>query len=436
MGRRTSGITSFAILMALSLAACSTAESPPAASPEIRADTPAADGEKQSIAENPLPEPQQQKPTLFLQITSPPEGKERYRKLKNFYVRLLVEPAANTAGGTGTESPMTRDYEHERRDVLRRLVWGRSWSVNLSVEIKVPSRNIDLKLPLMVWSHGSNATVGEVWLTEVSGNRLMNSHFLASPDMAMQVGLIHTQANEVSTEAIRTAVNAARTILEVADPGVKAITILSNGKLKSASSAVDRTIGQLFSSSLEERLTNSYTVSRMLAKEPLTFESGVPGDEWRDGSSYRRVGTWSIRLSNPKPSIFSNVEYCGDDAAKDDNCVADEVAATIAVMQGLDPFAVLATEVAAEKSIGEYLSEAPWYKTLFPLIKNAVDSNQREALGGICSATLQEIARLPLSPLDGKIVLWAVLKTSALTPAAVDEAAKREECKEALALGQ
>lgn len=434
MGRNISTKTSYAILIALSLAACSTAESPPAASPVVPAASPTADAEKQSIAENPLPGMQQQKPTLFLQITSPPEGEQNYQKLKNFYVRLLVEPVTNTAGASGTESPMIRDYEHERRDALRRLIWGRSWSVNLSVEIKVASRNIDLKLPLMIWSHGSNATVGEVWLTEVSGYRLMNGHFLATPDMAMQVGLVHTQASEVSTEAIRTAVNAARTILEVADPGVKAITILSDEKLKSASSAVDRTIGQLFSSSIEERLTNSYTVSRMLAKKPLAFESGVPSDEWRDGSSYRRVGTWSIRLSTPKPSIFSNVEYCGDDAAEDDDCVANEAAATITVMQDLDPFAVLATKVAAEKSIGEYLSEAPWYKTLFPLIKNAADSNQREALGGVCSATLQEIARLPLSPLDGKIVLWAVLKTSALTPAAVGEAVNREECKEALAL--
>ncbi|PWR25027.1 hypothetical protein DKG74_04465 [Zavarzinia aquatilis] len=367
-------------------------------------------------------------------MVSAPGGEEHYRQLKNFYVRLLVEPAPESAGGPGAAPPMIRDYEHERRDILKRLVWGRSWSVNLSVELKVPSRNLDLKLPLMVWSHGSNATVGEVWLTELSGSRLMNGHFLVSPDMAIQIGLVHTQASEVSTEAIRTAVNAARTILEIADPGVKAITILSDQKLNSASSAVDRTIGQLFSSSLEERLTNSYTVSRLLGNEPLTFESGVPGDEWRDGSSYRRVGTWSIRLSTPKPSIFSNVEYCGDGEHQDRSCVADEAAATLAVMQNLDPFAVLATKVAAEKSIGEYLSEAPWYKTLFPLIKKAADLNQRDALGGMCAATLEEMAKLPLSPLDGKIVLWAVLKTSALTPDAADEAASRDECKEALAL--
>ncbi|PWR18775.1 hypothetical protein DKG75_17470 [Zavarzinia compransoris] len=311
---------------------------------------------------------------------------------------------------------------------------GRSWSVNTSVEVKVPSRELDLKLPLLVWSHDSNSTVGEVWLTETSGNRLTNGYFLASSDMSIQVSIIQSQNSKTSTEAVRTAVNAARTILEIADPGVKAITILSNQKLNQASSAVDRTIGQLFSSALEERLTEAFTIGRFFEAGKLSFESGVPTNEWRNLNTYAAFGQWRFELSAPKPSIFSPVTVCLTSKPEEGlpACKLPD-AAKAEVLEGIDPHAVLAFKISADKTIGQFLAETSWYKSLTPMMSSTDATTKRATLNNICSATLDELAKLPLSPLDGQIVLKSLIDTTALLKTS-DSNSESPACASAKAL--
>ena len=343
----------------------------------------------------------------------------------DLYARLEVESTSESAGSLTPpvteegERPGVRSYQLERRSWLARLFANRSISVASVANAQVNDPDVTTVLPLFSISHSSVRGSGEVFVTDFTSAHVQAPLFRIGANTTITVHVNAKISDKLQTDATGLIIKAVQTAVNIAAPTSSVLTTLSKTDVANASHAIDTAIGGLFSQDLTEdieigRLMDSWTPSA-----EVEVQGWVPwglvragGDVPAGGPNPKadmRVGTWHIRLTCPRPSIFDPSDLCaGLDPAnlRSDwrkNFGAEATSRLkVDIARRLDPGQILGTRLSSQTTVRAFIQTQSWY-TGFTQAATKTPADTRT----FCANALNELYGAGLNRFDAALAVNA-----------------------------
>ncbi len=310
------------------------------------------------------------------------------------------------AAANGALPEAKRKYSEESRNKLMRLLADRSVASNLSLRVVLSGQSprFEATVPVVAMSQDSSRARGEVWSTEIlaqSIDRLVRVR--SGTRLSVQAEVMRTK--ETSPSAVRAALSVARESTKILAPQAGVLTTLSQPSLEREARVWDAALGKLFSFSLAEKVSADTLVSEQRGDaRRMTVQLWLPGrlDGYDPDSA---IGRWDVRLDCPTPSLFLDMRREKDG----DNQVLCK--APVPAKVPLDKASVsriLGYVLFQETSIIDHLRSLRAYAESMQDLAAATDDNLSHPAQRVCGTVLEEMEKLGLTTLDGRLVLWAV----------------------------
>jgi hypothetical protein len=315
-----------------------------------------------------------------------------------FAVGDMTHDNAEADKTEGQARPNPFAYEGRKRNLLERLIHGESKSAVLvaNVSIRNPNSQINHQttMPLLTITHDSNSDVGEAFLTDVTDSMINTPYFKVGPSSTISTQFEIKTSKTITSKVVRLVLESINTLASVASPTSPLVTKLNKDSVNNR--AVGDVIGRLFSETVSETIRSERTINDWKPGSHFQVYLDNIMREMFDSKQVNQLGTWTVQLAPPRPSMFSDVEYycledleCGDSVRK-------------AAFENLSASSVLNFQVATNVSLGDYLLGEDWFVegvTNFPS-----ESGQRLAF---CKKIVNALEKLGLNRDDSLAGLWA-----------------------------
>ncbi len=371
--------------------------------------------------------------TRFIDVNSTLHDKSR-GIITGQYVRLLVDggvfesmPNSGTIQEGAGDSTSIRRTKKQRRIPLARAIWGQSKSQTLVLKVEVNGAPIKATTALFTVSNDSGRG-GESSSTSITGDTLVTPYFLATGGSAISTTVEFRHAEKSKSQVLATVVKVLGEATKAINPGTKLATQLSGPAIEREAESLDKALGQLFSRTLDEATVYVEPLPRWSGAGNLKVRLLLPEKNDINGEMIE-IGTWTVRLSNPKPSIFSDYEVCpvSSDAAV---CKGTAAAAAKASFSTLDPGAVLRFPLTNQVSLYDHLARQAWFSEAVSAAAGDVSAQPtKDGIRAFCSKTKTALSALPLSEYDALAGLWAMMKSGLFGNITANAFNTTETCK-------
>lgn len=347
----------------------------------------------------------------------PGEANDSIELLTDLYMRLEIRSHVPEAGVLLVDAKAVptaaRQYGRERSGP-ERLVIGKSRSMALQANVQITGQTgFNTNAPLLATSYHANKDDAETWITDIVGDSVVTPYFRVDPRATLSVNAKLTLSEEVSSTAVKVLLTLAREIAQIAVPESAVVTTLTRDKLDQQARTLDNAIGNLFSLSVAEGRLNSRDLAYWSPDRGFAITLHFPelkADEKSNTIKFFHLGTWSVNLSYPRPSIFSKYEFKCDpgDAAK--SCTeAKRKEAITTAFKDVSPEAIFNEKVAENLTVEQYLLRQDWFAQSIGAKNSAL--KDEIAARQFCSKVVTSLFGLGLNSADAHAGLWAVLAT-------------------------
>ena len=320
--------------------------------------------------------------------------------LDGMYVQIEVVgfPAADGGGGDGTVV-VKRNYEDQKRNVLSRFFWGKDWSATLNFKLRVSTPDLDVTIPLANLGHESTSKSGEVFVTELTRSAVRTPYFRVTPLSKLSVTTEYRTSTTVSSTVVRTALNVAREATQLVAPGASILTTLSREGFRGQAQVFDTALNMMFAENITEREVSEFGLHYWQPGVVVKTRLQSPMD---DSGPVYLIGDWWLRMSYPRPSIFSPIEIC---AKKEDGvfCEKDVGAARSAVTNSVKAAEILGYQIVSNTTIATYLAQQSWYAEGISGL-----AEKPATAGSFCNRIVRTLYDLGLNEFDARLSAKAV----------------------------
>lgn len=332
--------------------------------------------------------------------------------LTDLYMRVVIKshvPEAGVLVANTAVPTAARQYGRERSGP-ERLVIGRSRSLALQANVQVTGQSgFNTNVPLIAASYHANKDDAETWITDIASDVVASPYFRVDPRATMSVTAKLTLAEEVSSTAVKVLLTLAREIAQIAVPQSALVTTLTKDKLDQQAKTLDNAIGNLFSLSVAEGRVNARDLINWDPSRGFLITLHFPDlkETPTGGLRYFHLGTWSVNLSFPRPSVFSKVEIVCDPSQR--SCDQIRQTGIALAFKEVTPESILNSTIAENLTIEQYLMRQDWFSQAVGLDNNFL-SNPNQARQ-FCDKVVNSLFGLGLNSMDAHAGLWAVLAT-------------------------
>jgi hypothetical protein len=352
-------------------------------------------------------------------------------RFSDAYTRLAVDAAVLPGGAGGTAGALP----YTTRTILARFLFGEHTSLNLMAKVAVGP--FGATVPLLTLDQVTNSTAGEAFTRLVSHQAQNFPFFLIRRDGGNAVVSVQfsVKANDsVTSAAAGTMLSMAQNVAQFVSPESAVVTTLTQQSTKDVAATIDKAIGRLFTTSIDEEHLLDQDIGRWPPGGGATVALNIPGAEgdWSSASADKPVGTWTIRFAAPKPSIFSDITICDTGVPTAGvSCRANYVTAATDAERTVSPDEVLSFQlINGAQSLGmvaTYLKQKDWYTAALSGFATT---------GGVSTGSVGQFGRsikssitdLNLNAVDAGIVTSAVRRGLALQTSVTDQMNTTHEC--------
>jgi hypothetical protein len=358
------------------------------------------------------------------------DSPEKFEKqeIENTYTQILIKKKKNS------EKVESATLDYNSRPYLMRFFSDRTQTTLYSETLTIdrPGNAIKVVVPLVL--------IG----LEDGRNGVVHDRQVAISDVATPLFLYRGNGETIKTEAkfsfsedydlklASIALDVATKAAGLLAPGATVATTLSKEGLKNQAEILDTAIGQTLRKSIKETQTTGENISEINWRKSIIRTILLP--DKNDKSSTPQIGIWEISLARPRPSLFYSETIC----LKTDefNCAKDKKAAVANIDARKDAWDILSYHLTNETTISKYVSSATWFQEKIVQIAAQTDVGAKAALASeLCNEIGANMGEIGLSPLDRKLVVWAV-SSSLKMPTTVSDAlranASKSTCQPAL----
>jgi hypothetical protein len=300
-----------------------------------------------------------------------------------------------------------RAYDLERRTLLERVLVNHTLTVTTLAKAQIRDPDLDTSLPLFSIEHDSIRGSGESFITTFTASHVQTPLFRIGPNTTLTVHLTTQVTDEQKTNGIADLIQAVQTVVSLAAPTSSVLTALSKPEVSKAATAVDEVIGGLLSRDLSEdielgRRLETWTWGAeltVLGKVPRRLIKADRGDDSPiNPSGDLQIGTWKVRITCPKPSLFSEQDLCdlkkGFEIYKRHD-VEKHIWDTATSSQ------VLQTYLSSQVTVQAFIQTQSWY-TSYLQIKSPLKDTDVQAM---CSNAIISLYAVGLNQFDAKLVV-------------------------------
>jgi hypothetical protein len=341
------------------------------------------------------------------------------------YTRLYID---GDVSGEGLEAGQRR-YSDEDRGLWRRAFIGRTLSRVLTVKATVEGPNFSTSRPLASASQVSNRTDGEVWDTELSGDRLLTRYFRIGPMTTVSLEFRVNTTASIDSTITSDVLEIIKSGVALAAPTSSLVTTLNEDRFTQASDFVDDSVSRVFGEAMNESAITDVRLNRELETLLLTEVSArFPGAQGRmSRAPQQAVGSWAVRMDTPIVSIFSAVPYVApQDTAPAAHCASVAEGPTrqaCAAFEGISPHTILGFEVGDDTNLMQSLLGDTAVQTAMKALADAsTDAARAGAAHTLCNAIAGHVEGLGFNRFDEAAAVWAFARagsTSTVSAAAL-----------------
>jgi hypothetical protein len=382
----------------------------------------------------------------------------------NLYTRILIN-SRGTRGRGGdsgaTDAQTLPPYDYHDRGVLRRALWGKHYSINLTAYVTVGT--YQATVPLVTIDHVSNRTDGERFQRVVAHTVQNFPLMLIKGDGSNAIATVRVvvkASDQTQSSVAAAAIQAAEGVAKAVSPESAVVTTLSAQSSKDKANALDAAINTLMSKQLDEEQLIDNDVRRWAEGARVEFHIPPPDNEttWNDSSNFATVGIWNITFEDPRPSIFADVQLCHTPATNEPLAVPAVPAVPAApanpkaglgycrssVAEAADQAqkdaAARAEQVLAYNlvngtqslgSVNSYLKQQAWWETSMKTFNGLAKGTAPKAddVSSFCRSIKDTVASIGLNAVDGGIIVAAVRDRAQLASEIVAAMKTTDECK-------
>jgi hypothetical protein len=389
-------------------AGCATAPKPIAVSPGPPPAIPSPGGGRSSAAAVDL--------LPMLDLTGPTYGGTGGGQIDG-YTRLYID------GNVLPASAQPRVYHEEDRGFWRRLVAGRSLSRVLTVNVALSEPNVSISRPLASASHESNRTAGEVWTSELSGDRLLTPYFRLGSRTTASVQFNLSATSTLQGSVTGDVLSVIRSGVDLVAPTSSLVTSLNEQGYRDASKFVDDAISRLFGESITERSIVDVRLNNSIGNLKLAAGTAAfpDGGGRLSGGDQRTIGTWSVMMEPPIVSIFSATLYeapAGQAAVA--GCAtptAGPARQACTAFSGISPHTVLGLRVGDDVTLMQSLLADAAVQGSMKALEDAAQNAKVGPARSLCNAVAGQAQRLGLNRFDEAAAVWAFSRAGPISSA-------------------
>ncbi len=365
-------------------------------------------------------------------------------KFSDAYTRLVITSITADNCGSNPQCGNATTYGYETRSWIERLFLGTHHTVNLTAKVSVG--DFQATVPLATIEHVSNRTDGEGFSRIVYHQAWQFPLFLVKGDGSNDV--VSTQflvkgSDQYQSSGAATALQVAQEVTSTVAPQANVLTVLSAQANKDLATALDKTVSQLFGTSIDEEQWVDKPTTLWGDGVVASFRIPTTEGDWDDENQYRPIGSWTVTFDYPRPSIFSDAQICEGPShasvAEPSRCFPsfNEAARFAERSAATRPGEVLSFALVsgtkAVGTVGAYLAQQDWWAN--SLKKFPVDdAPKRDDVVQFCRSIKNTVAGLGLNYVDAGIVAVSVRKAGILPLKTVAAMQSTGECGFAFAL--
>jgi hypothetical protein len=275
-------------------------------------------------------------------------------------------------------------------------------------------------VPLLALSHAGGRN-GDAWNRTIYSRAEDFQWFLVRRDgsnSVLSAKFTLSATKSIQFQGAVTGLNVAVSLARQLAPQGTLLTELTANTAKTRADALDKTISSLFAMTIAEVHAVDLDFREWHEKSGVTLNVSVPSDSAINGD-VSAIGSWSLTLEAPRPSIFADVRICP--ASESSSCTGDIASAKTEVIAEVRAADVLSFSViplappnTALGSIATYVSQHDGFSTGIASIaaekdaKTGTAATDSLASDQLCKNILQWTSALGFSSLDQDITLWAV----------------------------
>ena len=339
------------------------------------------------------------------------------KDFSDLYTRIEIETTTACAGSAcqnyGNNGPQKRSYALERRGWLARLLSNRTTSITAFAKAEIRDPDVATSLPLFSVSHNSIRGSGEVFVTTFTSSHVQAPLFRIGPNTTLTIHLKGTISDKTETDATAMIVQAVQDAISIAAPTSSVLTALSRDEVSRSTAAFDSMLGGLFSQDITENIELGRLLDTWQVNSELQVQGAIPwglvkGEDDNvavaNGSRPdKQIGTWHIKLTCPRPSLFSAKDLCkNEDGVKTFN-ISNKEELQSSIISEVSPSLILQTKLGSGTTVQEFIQIKPWY-TAFIGKKEKNPSDTKS----FCTETLSALYALGLNNFDSMLVLRAM----------------------------
>lgn len=371
--------------------------------------------------------------TPFTQVSrydceSPSKSKCEIRfndDISGAYTRLIVY---NEEGLGGANAANAQELQYTSRGWLSRLFHGVHRTISLTAKIGVGS--FAATVPLVTIDHISNKTTGESFSRVIYHQAKNYPLFLVRRDGSNSIvsAQFIVKANDQSQfDAAGPALRLIQNVATLVAPPAAVLTTLTAQSTKNVAIALDQSIGQLFTTTIDEEQWVDDDIHTWGQRVSVTFKIPEGDSDWT-ATPDRTIGTWHVGFDFPRPSIFSDYQICpARTKLPHERCMSTFAKAAAAVTAKVNngqvsPEQVLSFHLLGNQpnvdTIKKYLLQQDWYQKEYSALSSAKDKpgDLSKAVASFCRSIKETIVELGLNSLDAGIVVFSASKALDLDP--------------------
>jgi hypothetical protein len=319
------------------------------------------------------------------------------RRVDNPAAQKIAAPKAGYArivaryASCNVDSSYLRQYDTEKRDIIRRFFMHKEVSKILTAKVAVRPLGVTGSAPLMSMGRDSGKQ-GETWSTDVGNSLTILPYFRIEPNTILQLTASYDSQRTYTSSIAGDVIDIIDRATKLITPTTPLITASNKNRFNDAATFIDTTISGLLKVDIQENLRADSPIGdgdTVLAQLVL-YATGANDPYQRKPKEYERpVGMWTIAAETFSGSLFT-----GDQ----NNNAIPSVAA------------VLNFQVTDGKKIREMLAGDTLTTTARDAFGKTTDAGKKsEAAGALCRAVASKADAEGFSSDDVKWIVAAYI---------------------------
>lgn len=317
------------------------------------------------------------------------------------YTSIQVSTSGLTFQTGGSNS--NQDYANKNGSFLKRALSPETNTFIMTIYIQV-NGVASFAVPQYLLLTRDDKT--KSWSTEIVSSRIASTFFQAKPDTTVSVQFATSSQELTDPRYAKLLFQTAENIAEVTIPGSKFATTLAKPSTDKTQLLIDNTLKTLMSGTESEKISAETTLDQLKESDQWEASIFLPN---QSTNTMDNVGTWYIRFSPPRPSMFSSIAYTADD-----DTPTERQARRKEAYERLSASNILDTLKIGDNAatLRTLLQSQSWFTDGLSKASATTSATITEGVNIICEYTRETLDReeIALNYHDKAAVTWALLK--------------------------